>query len=188
MKPTFGFTLIELLVTMAVAAVIVTWAVPNFRTMITNNRVSSQANSLLVAVNTARSAAVSRGTPVTVCASTDGKTCSQSANWATGWIVFTDGDSGTPGVVDGSDQIIRVWPALAGKSALTGSEIDGTQSVVSTLTYMRYLPSGLLDNAPASGDQYRLYLEPPKPCRGNQARNIDINPVGRPAAAAASCT
>ncbi len=190
MRRTRGFTLIELLVTLLVAAIVVTWAVPDFRAMINNNRMLSQANELVVAINMARSAAVTRGMPVTVCASANGRSCSQSASWGTGWIVFTDSDTGTAGTVDGTDQVIRSWAALSGSSTLTGTEIDSSQNTVSSnVVYLRYLPSGLLGNTPASGDQYRFHLGPPGPCTGGeQSRNIDINPVGRPASAvAASC-
>lgn len=42
-----GFTLIELLVTLAVAAILLTVAVPNFQMFVVNNRMASQANDII---------------------------------------------------------------------------------------------------------------------------------------------
>lgn len=105
-KPQTGFTLIELMVTLLVAALILTVAVPDFRSMMQRNRVAAAANAIVGALAYARSEAVSRGVNVTICPSTTGTGCTAGAGFQQGWIVFTD--AGTPGVVDGSDQILRV--------------------------------------------------------------------------------
>nr|WP_246386293.1 GspH/FimT family pseudopilin [Halomonas campaniensis] len=55
-----GFTLIELLVTIAVLAVILTIAVPNFKSFVERGHLSSSHNSLLSGLNVARSEAVKR--------------------------------------------------------------------------------------------------------------------------------
>ena len=61
-----GFTLLELMVTVAVAAILATVAVPGFRDLIQNNRVTTQTNELVTALNFARTEAVKRGRPVDV--------------------------------------------------------------------------------------------------------------------------
>lgn len=63
-----GFTLIELLVVIAVAVIMATWALPNFQHMIARHEVASEAIRIRTALATARHAAVSRGTTVTLCA------------------------------------------------------------------------------------------------------------------------
>ena len=58
--------MLELMVTIAVLAILVTVGVPNFRDLIQNNRVTTQANELVTALNLARTEAVKRGRNVQV--------------------------------------------------------------------------------------------------------------------------
>lgn len=62
-----GFTLVELMVAIAVAAILLVIAVPSFTTAINSNRLTSTANALIGALNTARMAAVQRNAPVQFC-------------------------------------------------------------------------------------------------------------------------
>ncbi len=64
-----GMTAVELLFTMAIAALVMALAVPNFRDFVQNNRAAEEANALVGALALARSEAVTRGVPVTVCSS-----------------------------------------------------------------------------------------------------------------------
>ena len=163
MKHTRGFTLIELMVTLTVATILITVAVPGFRTIIQNNRVSAQSNDLLTALTLARSEALKRGVQVSVCSSDDQADCDTVPNtdWENGWIVFVDDNS--DGKKDAGEDIIRVWDGLSGSPTLTG-----------TVNTIQYLPTGLID--PATAQTLTLT---PSSCKGKQQRTLSITVVGR---------
>lgn len=62
-----GFTLVELMVTVAVAAILITIAVPSFSNAIASNRLNSAANEIVGALNTARMEAIQRNAGVQFC-------------------------------------------------------------------------------------------------------------------------
>jgi len=108
----FGFTLIELVVTMAVAAILITVAVPNMRNFIQNGRLITQTNDLIGDFNFARSEAIKRRTNIGVCLSTDGVTCAAAGNWRDGRAIFAD-DITVNGVWDAGETILRFREPLA---------------------------------------------------------------------------
>jgi type IV fimbrial biogenesis protein FimT len=84
-----GFTLLELMFTIGIAAVLMAAAVPSFQRMIVSNRLTTQANDLVGAINYARSEAISHNTAVTFCrANLEASTaCSGSTGAWNFWIV-----------------------------------------------------------------------------------------------------
>ncbi len=177
MQQTRGFTLIELMITLAVAAILLTVAVPGFRTAIQNNRVTTQSNDVLTALTLARSEALKRGIQVSVCSSNDQTDCdgAPGTDWANGWIVFVDQNTNGTFEDDGDatvcevdaanlpaeDCLLRVWDALAGSPALTATSAN-----------VQFLPTGLANAA------ITLTLTP-NDCEGNQERILAVSAIGR---------
>ena len=89
-----GFNLLELMTAVAVLGILLGLGVPSFTQMIRNNRVVANTNELVVALSAARSEAVKRGLPTSVCArnaaTSDVCRTGTANNWSSGWLVFVD--------------------------------------------------------------------------------------------------
>jgi len=77
-----GFTLIELIVTLVVVVVLVAVGLPGMAGLVQNNRLTTSTNKLVSSLYLARSEAISRNGPVSVCAVDTG-----GGDWARGWFV-----------------------------------------------------------------------------------------------------
>lgn len=148
MRNQFGMTLVELLVTLVVLSIVVGIAIPSFRGLVLNNRVTSQINTVSGLIAYARSSASTRpGASVTLCSSSDGASCSGSAQWENGWIVFTDVDGDTA-FDAGDDEILKVNAGLSGGNTLRVRGFGGVNSAIRfDAAGMPRLPAG----APAAG-------------------------------------
>lgn len=104
MKNLRGFTLIELMVTLGVVAILVAIAAPSFQLVIEKIRVQTAKDRILSLVMAARSDAVSRGSPITICPSMNQSTCSGS--WSNGLIYFVDNNSDR--TMDVGDELLKV--------------------------------------------------------------------------------
>ncbi|MDP2265942.1 MAG: GspH/FimT family pseudopilin [Thiobacillus sp.] len=161
-----GFTLIELMVTLAVLAILLTIAIPNYQTFVMNSRMASQTNDVITALSLARSEAVKRAANVSVCASSNGTSC--TGGWAQGWIVRDA--AGTP---------IRVQQALGGASTLSGGA-DVASTITFTASGRTTIP------ATATVASTTLTLCPPSPAVV-QGRAIQIERTGRSRFAPVAC-
>lgn len=130
MKSKSGFTLIELMITLAVAAILLTIGIPSFRDIIKNNRLVSYTNEFVAGSQLSRSEAVKRRRYGYICASANLTSCSNSTNWATGWIVWVDDNAdSTPQTTE----LLRV-----------GAALDATLTFVSNgATQFRFDPMGI---------------------------------------------
>lgn len=123
-----GFSLIELMVALAVLAILVTVAAPSFRSMLLNNRMTSQINGFVTALQFARSEAVKRNATVSLCPKGTTLTCSGS-NWENGWLIFADAN-GNGAFNSADDTAISVGEPLDG-----GATMRGSASVASSIRY-----------------------------------------------------
>ena len=177
MKISAGFTLIELIVTVAVFGVLVALAVPNLHSFTRNNRLTSQINNFVTALQITRSEAVKRGSHVVLCASSNQTQCN-TTNWEQGWIVFLDGSNdfstaSPAGRPTGADVVLKVGDVLGGADTLRSS-FTNTGAVM-------YLASGATSAGNSSGT-FTL-CDPGDPSDGasdrvKRARAININNTG----------
>lgn len=164
-----GLTLVEMLVTLAVAAILLAAAVPSFNALVQNNRAVAQANDLVAAMQTARGEAIKRGSPVTLCASSNQSSCNGGSTWSAGWIVFQDGSAtGSPQVPQNADdpRWVRVWYALEGQSSLT-----------SAVGFLRFHSNGTASWTGGSGSSRSFVLDIAN-CSGQQKKEVSINRLG----------
>ncbi len=172
-----GFTLIELMVTITVLAILAVFAFPSFQTTIRNNRVLSDTTNLTTAINQARTEAVTRKQQVTICASSDGATCTNTATWSGGWIVFIDSGSKSAATVAAGDVVtlLRVFPKVTTSTSITAT----TGNAITPTKFIRFQPTG---SAIANGVDGTLagYTLKATPAHGGDiTRTIDVGPFGR---------
>lgn len=82
--------MVEAMVAIAVMLALMAVAVPSFRDASNRSQLRATANDLVTSAHLARSEAIKRNAPVTMCASSDGEHCVTSGNWNQGWIIRGD--------------------------------------------------------------------------------------------------
>lgn len=147
----YGVTLLELVVVVAIVAVLVTLAVPSFRSLAERSAVSGHVNTFIGALRFARSEARNAGgATVVMCRSANSETstpsCATSGNdWMVGWIIFVnrDLDSNNNYNSANGDTLLKVQGAMASSGGIvpaatvgkfvfksTGSMIAGASQMV----------------------------------------------------------
>ncbi len=135
-----GFTLVELFIAMAVAAILLSVAVPNFSDAMRNSQQSATTNELMGSLRIARSEAIKQSTRTAVCARATDLSCGD--DWSNGFIAFMDNGANS-GVIDANETILRISPALS-----SGAWIQNYARLVNTTEtpierpFIRYGPRG----------------------------------------------
>lgn len=160
-----GFTMLELMITLSIGAILATVAAPSYQSMMVQSRLSTQSNEFLTALHYSRSEAIKRGIRVTMCKSNSGIACTNGSSWQDGWIVYSDSETaGEVGKVDGSDEVLRVFPGMIG-STMTASNYTN---------WISYLPNGSSKSSDnLSNGSFTV-------CNSAQGRKINVNTTGRP--------
>ncbi len=146
-----GFTLVELAIVVAIVAILFRVATPGLSRTMAARALAAQSSEFMAALRFARSEALKRGMPVTVCASVAGGSLAcqgpRAADWRSGWIVFADHDR--RGVLDPADPVLRVQQPLlrSGGVAGTRGSISFTAAGFATDASSHYLFSPPSDAA-----------------------------------------
>jgi len=90
-----GFTLPEILITMGIVAIVLSTAVPGISSMIKDNRLSTQLNTIVTHIHMARAEAAKRDVRVILCRTNIPDAITPSCNgtprnWTEGYLVFAD--------------------------------------------------------------------------------------------------
>jgi len=133
-----GFTIVELMVTIAIAAIIITIALPSMGDFITRMRVDGEISQLNRLVLTARNSAISMEQDVTVCPLVNGA-CTN--NWSNELSAFIDEDG--DGAFNNDDRLLKVKAATTagdsityvGQNNVTFAPTGTLSSVASTFLY-----------------------------------------------------
>jgi type IV fimbrial biogenesis protein FimT len=129
--PERGFTLIELIIAVALVAVLAALALPSYREFSTRMTVSDNTNTLIGALNAARSEAVKRGRTAAVVALGD--------DWSRGWQVVVARES-APGIIEPEPE--SPGATAASCSAYLDNAVVATSTVPLCLLHRDALPDG----------------------------------------------
>ncbi|MFQ5936253.1 MAG: GspH/FimT family pseudopilin [Acidiferrobacterales bacterium] len=172
-----GFTLVELIITLVIAAILLAVAAPSMTSFILRDRLTTQANELVADLSYARSEAIKRGAPVTVCKTADPSlnppqciTGNDGAPWTTGRIVFVDIGGIANQVDGGTDVVLRVREALDG----TGNGLYGDGNNGGTGNRIIFTGLGVA-NPPGASTQF-VFCDNRGPGEGVA---VAIRPTGR---------
>lgn len=85
-----GFTLGEALIAIAIIAAMITVAIPSFTKLLDHQRAAASIHAIAAQFAIARSTAITRRIPVSVCPSRGDGTCRNDWDWSEGWLMYLD--------------------------------------------------------------------------------------------------
>ncbi len=173
-------TLVETLVALALLAILTSLAAPSFQSLFAKRAAGAAADAFVADMRFARSEALKRNTPIVLCRSTDGISCSGlNSAWKDGWLVFTDDNANSQ--VDASEEVLRVQQALPAVASM------GHPTANSDVPSFRFRATGI-----ASGANSLMLVTPTAASSSTLARLVCISSTGRasltkPGSTAADC-
>jgi len=91
-----GLTLADLVITAGLLAILSTTAIPTFRQLLLDARMTAHVNGLVHAVHLAKQTAHARLAEVVLCPSADGRQCVDDGQWQNGWLLFVNENRDDP--------------------------------------------------------------------------------------------
>ena len=101
-----GITAVELMVTLSIATVVIALSAPSLQQISLSAKLSSTANAIHHGLNQARTMAIQKNTPVTICSGTPMLGCqsNKQTNWSLGFFAFTDKNQ--DGILDTAERVL----------------------------------------------------------------------------------
>lgn len=161
-KSSRAFTAIEILITLVIVGIIATLGIMGFRETIQNNRAVTINNEFIASLAYARSEAIQRASPVSVCAAANNnlQACGSNNDWTNGWIIFLD-PNGTGAITNNANRL-KVHEALE-----SGTQFNSASAVI-TYNSAGFVTTGTsIFNIAATN------------CTGNNGRRLTITNTGR---------
>ncbi len=108
-----GFSLYQTMVALAVAGVLGTLAIPNFKPVLAHQRMHTSVNTLVTALHLARSEAITHGQRAALCPTQDGDTCVDShTEWHRGYMIYIDHNASRQR--DADEPVVRMFEVNQG--------------------------------------------------------------------------
>ncbi len=169
-----GFTLIEPMITIVILAIVMLLAVPSFTSTIRNNSIANMSNNMVASLNYARSEAIKRGVPVSVCATADSNYTSCGSSWNLGWMIFVNPTGGSTLSNTATAPTLKVEKITDQSATISASPSVGIAT---------YTSSGF----PATNTGNVTLTIKSTGCTADAGRQINISVTGRPVVSAVSC-
>jgi type IV fimbrial biogenesis protein FimT len=161
--------MVELVIVMTIVAILLAISIPSYKYVTNGNRIAAEINGLLGDMQYARAEAIKEGQPVTVCVSTNGKTCSAgNVNWQNGWIVFAD-LNGDQVFTAATDTLLRV------QTVFTSTDTFTANNSLAAVTFNR---EGFATGGPAVVAAGTLISLHANPVSTASTRCLAVTPVG----------
>lgn len=173
-KSIIGFTLIELITALAILGIFLAIAIPNYAAIVQNNAIRVASNDLMAALMLARTEAVKRNVPVSICATSDQNFSACGSNWRLGWLVFVNPTGGTTLVNTPTAPLLRVVPINNPNITVTFSP---NKNIIT------YQGTGF----PSTSTGALTITIKSSSCSGNAGRNLALSITGNPTATSVSC-
>lgn len=145
-----GMTLIELLITLAIAALMTTFAIPSLMGLVRDYRATAAINGIIGQVQFTRSAAITTRRLVTLCPGR-APTCGQRNTWHLGSFVFIDYNKN--GRMDGNDEVVKEFGPAAQEGEFTWRSFRNRKSLSINSHGLTNWQNGSFRYCPANGDE-----------------------------------
>lgn len=109
-----GFSLLELLVTVLLASLILSLGVPSLAATLAKSRQTAEINALFHALYLARKESQRRRHVVSLCPSSNGRSCRPGRDWSSGWIMFENADRDEPPERDAGEALVHSHTVAGG--------------------------------------------------------------------------